>query len=197
MRLRLTFFILIVCSASYARKQTTLTDMLIDKATEKVTEAMIRPPVDQEVCFSPEGNCDIKLWKLIQTAQKSLDIAIFDLTHVKIAHEIAVASKRIPVRVLVDRRQSKGQHSRVPFLIKAGVNVRIGTQRGIMHNKFAIVDGKMLETGSFNYSDGASTKNNENQVYLANPAIVEAFRRRFEEIWSAGREPKEVAKKAS
>jgi len=148
-----------------------------------VSETLIAPPVDDEVCFSPEGNCDVKLWKFIQQAQKSLDIAIFDLTHPKITHEILVASKRIPVRVVVDRRQSKGQHSLISTLVKGGVPVRLGTQRGIMHNKFTIVDQTRLETGSFNYSDGASTKNNENQVYLANPKIVAEYQKRFEHLW--------------
>lgn len=140
-------------------------------------------PKDQEVCFSPDEPCDQKLIKFIQSAQKSIDIAIYDITLDKLAHEILVASKKIPVRIVVDRRQSKGNHSLVPLLIKAGAQVRFGRQRGIMHNKFTIVDGKMIETGSFNYTNHATVANNENQIYLSNPDIVERYKKRFEEIW--------------
>ena len=41
----------------------------------------------------------------------------------------------------------------------------------------------MLETGSFNYTRDATERNNENQVYLGNPAIVEQYSKHFEELW--------------
>jgi phosphatidylserine/phosphatidylglycerophosphate/cardiolipin synthase-like enzyme len=65
--------------------------------------------------------------------------------------------------------------------------VRIGRQRGVMHNKFTIVDGRMVQTGSFNYTNSGSERNEENQIYLAKPAIVERYERRFEDIWSRAR----------
>ena len=135
------------------------------------------------VCFSPEGGCDEKLWTFFQSAKKSLDIAVFDLTHEKITHEILVASRRVPVRVVVDRRQAKGQYSLVSTLMKANVPVKFGRQRGIMHNKFAIVDGRTMETGSFNYTSGASTKNHENQIYLADPVVIATYQKEFDRLW--------------
>ncbi len=156
-------------------------------AVDLAQEASVPDPADQEVCFSPKEPCDIKLEKFIRSAQKSLDIAIYDLTHPKIAHEILVASKRIPVRVLVDRRQTKEPHSLVSVLVSGGVKVRYGTQRGIMHNKFALVDGARVETGSFNYTDGATFKNNENQIYLFNPEIAKKYAMHFTTIWEEGK----------
>jgi phosphatidylserine/phosphatidylglycerophosphate/cardiolipin synthase-like enzyme len=138
------------------------------------------------VCFSPDGGCDEKLWTFFQSAKKSLDVAVFDLTHEKIVHEILVASRRVPVRVVVDRRQSKGPHSLVSTLVKAKVPVRFGRQRGVMHHKFAIVDGVTLQTGSFNYTDSATRRNRENQLYLADPAIVGAYRKEFDRLWDEG-----------
>lgn len=151
-----------------------------------INEAMVKPPVADETCFTPDEPCDIKLILFIQSAKVSLDIAIFDVNLDKVVHEILVKSKKIPVRILVDRREAKGNHSLVPLLLKAGANVRYGHQRGIMHNKYMIVDGKMIETGSFNYTNGAAFKNNENQVYLATPSIVERYKTRFDKIWSEG-----------
>jgi phosphatidylserine/phosphatidylglycerophosphate/cardiolipin synthase-like enzyme len=140
-------------------------------------------PRDLEVCFSPEEHCDAKLIKFIQSAEKSIDMAIYDINHEQLVHQLLVKSKKIPVRVVVDRRQSKGPRSLVSLLIKAGADVRYGRQRGIMHNKFVIVDGKGLETGSFNFTNHASEANNENQIYLFSPQVVERFRSRFVQIW--------------
>ena len=179
MKLRLWIGIaLAICisqSAAARRKPASIAEVL----AEKIDEAKVSAPGDLEACFSPEQNCDIKFWKFIQSAKKSLDVAIYDITHVKIAHELLVASKRIPVRVLIDLRQAKGAHTLVPLLIKGGIPVRIGNQRGIMHNKFTVLDGQWVETGSFNYTNNASDKNNENQLYLNNPKVE----KRFAEIW--------------
>ena len=175
----IAFAISISQSAVARRKPASIAEVL----AEKIDEAKVSAPADLEACFSPEQNCDIKFWKFIQSAKKSLDVAIYDITHVKIAHELLVASKRIPVRVIVDLREAKGVHTLVPLLIKGGIPVRIGNQRGIMHNKFTVLDNQWVETGSFNYTNNASDKNNENQLYLNNPKVVEQYRKRFAEIW--------------
>lgn len=138
-------------------------------------------------CFSPDGGCDEVVVSLIRKARKSLDIAVFDVTHPQIVHEILVASKKVKVRLIVDRRQSKGPHSLVSTFLRSGLEVRSGKQRGIMHHKFVIVDGAELETGSFNFSLGASRRNQENQVYLTDPLIVKKFEDQFEKMWSEAR----------
>jgi len=135
-------------------------------------------------CFSPEGKCDEELIASIRASKTQLDIAVFDLTHPQIVHEILLASKRGKVRVLVDKRQSQGTHSLVSSLIRAGLEVRSGRQRGIMHHKFMIVDGQELQTGSFNFTVGASFKNQENQVYVKDPEVVKKFQAQFEKMWS-------------
>lgn len=135
-------------------------------------------------CFSSDEACDDKLIQFIRSANKSLEIAIFHLTHPEIVHEILLASQRVAVRIIVDRKQAKEAHSLVNSLVRAGVNLRWGRQRGIMHHKFVIVDGEVLETGSFNFTLGAAFKNQENQVYLSDPEIVERFKNQFEKMWN-------------
>jgi phosphatidylserine/phosphatidylglycerophosphate/cardiolipin synthase-like enzyme len=139
---------------------------------------------DQEVCFSPGEECDTKLIQFIQSAKKSIDVAIYDINLVAVIHALMVQSKKIQVRLIVDRRQARESHSGVPTLLKLGANVRYGHQRGIFHNKFMIADGKKLETGSFNYTLNAAQNNNENQVYLTNPPIVDQYSKHFEELWA-------------
>jgi hypothetical protein len=161
-----------------------LDSSVVKKAKRMIDEAMVKTPQDQEICFSPAELCDVKLIKLVQSAQKSIDLAIYDINLDQLVHEILLQSKKIPVRLIVDRRQAQGNHSLVPLLKKAGTNIRYGHQRGIFHNKFTIVDHKMIETGSFNYTHHAATANHENQIYLANPKIVETYQKHFDDLWA-------------
>jgi phosphatidylserine/phosphatidylglycerophosphate/cardiolipin synthase-like enzyme len=140
-----------------------------------------------ESCFSPDQECAEKLVKLIDSAKSSIDIAAYDINEDQIVHHLLVQSKRLKVRVVVDRRQSKGKHSAVALLIRAGVAVRYGKQRGIMHNKFVIVDRVQLETGSFNFTHHASRANAENQIYLTDAETVKKYSDRFERLWSGAR----------
>ena len=144
-------------------------------------------PVPGEVCFAPDEPCDVKLLRFIQGASVSLDVAIYDINLDQVIHALALsASHGVRVRVVVDQRQSKGPHSGVGLLVRAGVAVRYGHQRGIMHDKFTIVDGRQLETGSFNYTNHASEANQENQIYLDTPSVLARYRERFERIWDGG-----------
>jgi phosphatidylserine/phosphatidylglycerophosphate/cardiolipin synthase-like enzyme len=65
-----------------------------------------------------------------------------------------------------------------------------------MHHKFAIVDGVTLQTGSFNYTDSATRRNRENQLYLADPAIVREYRKEFDRLWDEG-EPADAPSKSN
>jgi phosphatidylserine/phosphatidylglycerophosphate/cardiolipin synthase-like enzyme len=166
-----------------------LADTVTESVIARIDAALVAPPKDEEVCFSPDEPCDIKLIKFIEGAQSSIEVAIFDLNLKPLAAKLLGKSKTVTVRVVVDRRQAKGQHSLVPELIRQGVNIRYGRQRGIMHNKFVVVDGKAVEVGSFNYTNHASKANEENQLYLTKPAVVERYRKRFEKLWSKGKSP--------
>lgn len=145
------------------------------------------PPKDMEVCFSPDEPCDAKLVQFVRSAQTRIDVAIYDINQEQLLHQLLLKAKNLPVRILVDKRQSEGVHSSVGMLVKAGANVRYGHQRGIMHNKFMIVDGKMVETGSYNYTHHATLANNENQIYLSSPAVVARYEGRFNKIWHEGK----------
>lgn len=156
---------------------------------QEIDPTTIATPIDQEVCFAPDEPCDLKLKQFADAAEKSIDMAIYDINLDELVHVVLLKSKKIPVRVIVDQRQAKGSHSLVETLIKGGVQVRYGRQRGIMHDKFVVIDGKGLELGSFNYTNHAATANQENQLYLFSPKVVERYKERFEKMWSSARLP--------
>lgn len=160
----------------------------IGKASDVASE--IKAPTDQETCFSPDEPCAFKLLKFIASAEKSIDLAVFDINLVDIVKVLIEKSKVIPVRIVADTRQAHGTYSQSKSLLRAGVRLKYGAQKGVMHNKFVIIDGKMMETGSFNFTNHAGLANQENQIYLSNPTIIKRFSERFEKIWAGAKEPK-------
>lgn len=177
------FILFLICFSADAEARSK-GERLAERAAKVVSATLARPPEPNEVCFSPDGPCEAKLVKFIQSAKKSIDLAVFDLNLDSVVHELISARSRLRVRVLVDRRASKNGHSGVGALRQAGVPVRFGRQKGLMHHKFLIVDEKRLQLGSFNYTNGAANKNQENQLYLEHAEIVGRYLARFERMWS-------------
>ncbi|MDA8242774.1 MAG: phospholipase D-like domain-containing protein [Elusimicrobia bacterium] len=142
--------------------------------------------------FSPGGETKADVISALDRAASSADIAVFSFYDEDIAGAAVNALKRgVKVRVLVDRVQAS-QSDVGSVLVKAGVQFRWSkgfAGKGVMHNKFAVLDGKLLMTGSFNWSTNAQQNNFENMFYTASPAYTEAYSAQFEELFSAADEP--------
>ena len=52
-----------------------------------------------------------------------------------------------------------------------------------MHHKFAVIDGHMLLTGSFNWTKQASEHNRENVLATTDPASVRRYMDEFNKLW--------------
>jgi len=78
-------------------------------------------------------------------------------------------------------------------MAELGFDVRLSNgkdgQKGVMHNKFVVLDGKLVETGSFNWTFNGELNNYENAVFLDAPDDAAAWAAYFERIWSQGRAP--------
>lgn len=53
-----------------------------------------------------------------------------------------------------------------------------------MHHKFAIIDGKILVTGSFNWSSQAVTGNQENLIVIDNEYLCKEYKKQFDKMWT-------------
>ena len=155
----------------------------VKKMEQDAIDLAIPAPKDNEVCFSPDENCDAKLVKYILSAKESLDIAIYELTHRKIIDAIIAQSFKIKVRLIINKKMSKDNDGAITQLQENKVLYRVGRQKGIMNSKFTIVDGKRLETGSFNYTNAAAHSNQENQLYLSTPSILDRYKSHFQNMW--------------
>ena len=139
--------------------------------------------------FSDGDGVSDRIITAINHTQKSLHVAIYDLTQPHIAAALADAHRRgVEVLLVADEGQAREPHSEIPYLRSQGVPVRLSGgykgNRSIMHNKFAIFDGKVAETGSFNWTTSAEGYNYENALFIADAAIAARFEKEFARIWA-------------
>jgi phosphatidylserine/phosphatidylglycerophosphate/cardiolipin synthase-like enzyme len=137
-----------------------------------------------DTCFSPLGHCDQVLVSWINAAAQTLNGAIYGLTDESIAEAFIRAERRgVQVRLVHDRTQAAGRHDIAELLISSGIEVHIqrGTGGGILHDKFLVIDGKYVITGSFNWTDNATMRNDENFVIIDDEAP--RFEKEFQRLW--------------
>jgi phosphatidylserine/phosphatidylglycerophosphate/cardiolipin synthase-like enzyme len=54
----------------------------------------------------------------------------------------------------------------------------------LMHHKFAVIDGDAVATGSYNWTRSAGKCNFEDLLVIREAAVVGAYQKRFEQLWS-------------
>lgn len=108
------------------------------------------------------------LIKLIDQATHSLQIVLFTWTHPEIAEAVIEAHKRgCEVKVLLDASAARGAGRNVSLqLHQAGIDVRLGGGRGLVHEKTLLIDDTTVVFGSTNWTKAAFTKNDESLLVL-------------------------------
>jgi phosphatidylserine/phosphatidylglycerophosphate/cardiolipin synthase-like enzyme len=52
-----------------------------------------------------------------------------------------------------------------------------------MHHKVLLIDGEFVITGSYNFSNNAELRNDENTLILYNPDIAGMYQAEFERVY--------------
>ncbi len=142
--------------------------------------------------FSPRAGTEGAIIKAIKSSRKSIDVAMFSFFSEKLAGALALAQKNgVKVRMVVDKGQG-WQSQMVKFALDNGIKLRWRTGRtrkGMMHHKFAVFDGKLLEAGTYNWTNSAEKSNAENIYFTVDPDRVSAFHGQFKKLYSRARAP--------
>ena len=138
-----------------------------------------------EVHFSPRGGCQESVVKFIGTAQKTIRLQAYDFTSAPISDALVEAVKRkIDVKVILDRgdESKAADKATLKKLLAGGVIVRLDRKHPIAHNKVIIVDGRDVETGSYNFTTKAE-KNAENCLILYQSSVTLAYQTEWTKHW--------------
>lgn len=122
----------------------------------------------------------------VGAAKSSIHVAAYAFTSKPIAQALVSAEHRgVDVRIVVDEKENTHGSTEAAYTAAAGIPTRLDGHYAIMHNKFMVIDGNTVETGSFNYSDAAARKNAENALVLSGtPDLATPYDREFERLWN-------------
>ncbi|MCS7058653.1 MAG: phospholipase D-like domain-containing protein [Meiothermus sp.] len=140
------------------------------------------------VYFSPAGGHQGReaILKVLEGARQEVLVAAYVLTDERVVEALVRAHQRgAEVRVVIDGRNLV--NSRTGPLRRAGVDVRQDGNPYTMHHKVMVVDGTWVVTGSYNFTNSAFRRNNENLLVLNGPELAQRYRQEVERIWRAGK----------
>ncbi|XP_048870131.1 mitochondrial cardiolipin hydrolase [Brienomyrus brachyistius] len=136
-------------------------------------------PHGQETSFT-------RLLRHLLSANTSLDLCIFAFSNQSLSRAVLLLQARgVVVRVITDKNYMAISGSQISALRRAGVNVRHEMGAVYMHHKFAVLDGRLLISGSLNWTTTAIQCNKENMLVTEEPDLVQPFIREFQRLWDS------------
>jgi phosphatidylserine/phosphatidylglycerophosphate/cardiolipin synthase-like enzyme len=141
--------------------------------------------------FSPGGGTMDMILSAIRASRSTIAIAMFSFTQQEVADALLERKQAgVQVRLVVDLSQSRTSPTVIDFLRKNGFDLRLSSGKGslgVMHNKYAVFDGALIETGSYNWTKNAEENNFENADFSNDAPLVSAFAKNFESLWNVAK----------
>ncbi len=138
-----------------------------------------------EAYFSPGSAGPASLVALLRGAATTVDVCVFTITDDRLTSALLDAHRRgVRVRIVTDDEKAADEGSDIARLRAAGIPVVTDDSEAHMHHKFAVVDGVVLATGSYNWTRSAAESNRENLIITDDPRLVSAHTREFDRLWS-------------
>lgn len=131
-------------------------------------------------------NIRISIIKEIEKANKCLKVAVYWFTN----HELfdllyQKQLKGIQCDLIIHNDYINNRDTGLPFqkFIDAGGKFYFSDEENPMHNKFCIIDSRVLINGSYNWTYYAESKNRENVLIIKEEAdIIKAFETEFSKL---------------
>ncbi|OGO41217.1 MAG: hypothetical protein A2W36_06170 [Chloroflexi bacterium RBG_16_58_14] len=143
-----------------------------------------------QVLFASEDEAISYIIPLLSGAQESIHFMVFSFTYDGMGEAMLErAGTGVEVTGIFETRGSETEFSELPPLYCAGLPVRQDGNPSTFHHKVIVIDGRIVITGSLNFSNNADENNDENVVILNNPAIAAQYLREFERRWVEAKQP--------
>ncbi len=138
-----------------------------------------------DVFFSPDDGVLAALVPLLEGAQESIYFLAYSFTSNQLGEIVRQkAEEGITVAGLMDDGQIRSNQGTEfdPFR-QAGLDVRRDGNDGLLHHKVFIIDEKIVVLGSYNFSQNAEERNDENLLIIYSPVIAGQFMLEFQRVW--------------
>ena len=143
------------------------------KAAEEMQNEISESP---EIYFCPGDDCGKALESRIRAANFSVHCAFYDMDLAKVADALSGKASAVDVKLVFDR-------SNYDEKLKLR-NVRLDDNKQLMHNKFCVLDGNAVVTGSFNPTDNDNNYNNNNMLVISSKTLAKNYEEEFDEMRS-------------
>ena len=146
-----------------------------------------------EVYFSPGNECRAAIKKKIMSAEKNIRVMTYCLTDSELIDELVGAKKRgVSIEVLAGDMNLE-KYAKIEKLLKAEIPIRAHDSPGVMHHNVAIIDDKIVITGSYNWSVEAS-ENCEDLLIIEDREMAAQYNDVFNRVFSGAKGAEDVKK---
>ncbi len=132
---------------------------------------------------NPTGGIPAAVIASFDAAQTSIDVAVYQFNWEPLADALVRALARgVRVRLVTDT-DSLGDEA-IQRLRDAGVGVVDDGRAALMHDKFVVVDGSAVWTGSMNFTHSDAYRNNNVFIEIYSARLAENYTAEFEEMFT-------------
>ncbi len=155
------------------------------RETQNAGEGPASPHV--AVYFTPASHVDTdgvddQLLAFLQGADKSILCAFYKLEWMDAA-QVLIEQHRAGIAVKIVCDSDYADRDALRACIAAGIPAVLDERSALMHNKFCIVDGDRVWTGSMNVTENGLFRNDNNVIVVISPQLAANYTAEFGEMF--------------
>ena len=156
-----------------------------DTVAETPNPTLIIDDTRVDIYFSPDDGVLKALVPLLNDAQESIYFLAYSFTSNDLGDIVREkAQAGLTVEGVMDSEQvASNQGTEYDPFKQADLMVRKDGIDGLMHHKVFVIDGKIVAFGSYNFSQSAEERNDENLIIVYSEPIAQQFIEEFNRVW--------------
>jgi phosphatidylserine/phosphatidylglycerophosphate/cardiolipin synthase-like enzyme len=138
-----------------------------------------------KVYFSPDDHFRRQhLIPLLRSAKESVHFMAFAFTSTDITTTLSnLKQQGVEIKGVVDTSQSGASSAQYDDLKNENMDVLLDGNPKKLHHKVMIIDSRYVVTGSYNFSQSAETRNDENSVIIDNRSLAARYEQEFKRVY--------------
>jgi phosphatidylserine/phosphatidylglycerophosphate/cardiolipin synthase-like enzyme len=146
--------------------------------------------INFESYFASEDEVMPALVNFVNSATQTVHFLAFSYTDDSLAQAMMDrAAAGATVIGVFESRGANTESSSCPPMLQDGLDVRLDANKYTFHHKVVIIDSKAVAIGSFNFSNNASSSNDENLAIIYDPAVAALYEQEFNKQYEMANKP--------